>query len=52
MITILFFLFKLLSGQKKNAPFWTFEYYQKFFDIETHHVSHFVLSLSQFISSD
>lgn len=29
---------KLLSGQKKSAPFWTFEYYQQFFDIETHHV--------------
>lgn len=28
----------LLSGQTKNAPFWTFEYYQKFFDIETHNV--------------
>lgn len=29
---------QLLSGQRQNAPFWTFEYYQKFFDIETHHV--------------
>lgn len=29
---------ELLSGQKKSAPFWTFEYYQTFFDIETHHV--------------
>ncbi|XP_029929618.1 protein YIPF1 [Myripristis murdjan] len=29
---------ELLSGQKKNAPFWTFEYYQTFFDVETHHV--------------
>ncbi|XP_029309928.1 protein YIPF1 [Cottoperca gobio] len=29
---------ELLSGQKKSAPIWTFEYYQKFFDIETHHV--------------
>ncbi|XP_036940632.1 protein YIPF1 [Acanthopagrus latus] len=29
---------ELLSGQKKSAPFWTFEYYQQFFDIETHHV--------------
>ncbi|KAM9322563.1 protein YIPF1 [Pholidichthys leucotaenia] len=29
---------KLLSGQKKSTPFWTFEYYQRFFDIETHHV--------------
>ncbi|XP_033960312.1 protein YIPF1 [Pseudochaenichthys georgianus] len=29
---------ELLSGQKKSAPFWTFEYYQRFFDIETHHV--------------
>uniref|UniRef100_UPI0037E951A9 protein YIPF1 n=1 Tax=Semicossyphus pulcher TaxID=241346 RepID=UPI0037E951A9 len=29
---------ELLSGQKKSVPFWTFEYYQQFFDIETHHV--------------
>uniref|UniRef100_A0A3Q3XQN9 Protein YIPF n=1 Tax=Mola mola TaxID=94237 RepID=A0A3Q3XQN9_MOLML len=29
---------ELDSEQKKNAPFWTFEYYQRFFDIETHHV--------------
>lgn len=29
---------ELLSGQQKNVPFWTFEYYQRFFDIETHHV--------------
>lgn len=29
---------QLLSGPKENAPFWTFEYYQKFFDVETHHV--------------
>ncbi|XP_041849010.1 protein YIPF1 [Melanotaenia boesemani] len=29
---------ELLPGQKKNAPFWTFEYYQRFFDVETHHV--------------
>ncbi len=33
-----FFQLKLLSGQKKSAPFWTFEYYQRFFDVETHHV--------------
>ncbi|KAL7849330.1 hypothetical protein SRHO_G00209530 [Serrasalmus rhombeus] len=29
---------KLLSGQKKNAPFWTFEYYQTFFDVDTSQV--------------
>ncbi|KAM6919219.1 protein YIPF1 [Xenentodon cancila] len=29
---------ELLSGEKKDVPFWTFEYYQRFFDIETHHV--------------
>ncbi|CAJ1072632.1 protein YIPF1 [Xyrichtys novacula] len=29
---------ELLSGQKKSVPFWTFEYYQQYFDIETHHV--------------
>ncbi|XP_075878046.1 protein YIPF1 [Nelusetta ayraudi] len=34
---------KLLSGEKKSAPFWTFEYYQRFFDIETHHVKERIL---------
>ncbi|CAI5640180.1 protein YIPF1 [Oreochromis niloticus] len=29
---------ELLSGQKKSPSFWSFEYYQRFFDIETHHV--------------
>nr|XP_023995364.1 protein YIPF1 [Salvelinus alpinus] len=29
---------ELLSGQKRSAPFWTFEYYQRFFDVETHQV--------------
>ncbi|XP_036410335.1 protein YIPF1 [Megalops cyprinoides] len=29
---------ELLAGQKKSAPFWTFEYYQTFFDVETHQV--------------
>lgn len=29
---------KLLSGQKTNAAFWTFEYYQKLFDVDTFHV--------------
>ncbi|KAM9845112.1 protein YIPF1 isoform 1-T2 [Aulostomus maculatus] len=29
---------ELLSGQRRSTPFWTFEYYQKFFDVETHHV--------------
>ncbi|CAN9502748.1 unnamed protein product [Ophioblennius macclurei] len=29
---------ELLSGKTKNAPFWTFEYYQKFFDVETRNV--------------
>ncbi|XP_029380930.1 protein YIPF1 [Echeneis naucrates] len=29
---------ELLSGQKKSVPFWSFEYYQQFFDVETHHV--------------
>lgn len=38
----LFLFLKLLSGQKKSPPFWTFEYYQNFFDIETHHVMHFI----------
>ncbi|XP_029474520.1 protein YIPF1 [Rhinatrema bivittatum] len=26
---------ELLGGQKKSAPFWTFEYYQTFFDVDT-----------------
>ncbi|XP_007564294.1 protein YIPF1 [Poecilia formosa] len=34
---------ELLSGKNKNAPFWTFEYYQKFFDIKTHHVRERIL---------
>ncbi|KAJ3594491.1 hypothetical protein NHX12_003798 [Muraenolepis orangiensis] len=29
---------KLLSGPSKNAPIWSFEYYQKFFDVDTHQV--------------
>ncbi|KAI4885718.1 hypothetical protein NFI96_017804 [Prochilodus magdalenae] len=29
---------ELLSGQKKSAPFWTFEYYQTFFNVDTHQV--------------
>ncbi|XP_063795693.1 protein YIPF1 isoform X2 [Pseudophryne corroboree] len=28
----------LLAGQKKTAPFWTFEYYQTFFDVDTYQV--------------
>lgn len=39
MFSFQFPLQKLLSGEKKAAPFWTFEYYQRFFDIETHHVN-------------
>ncbi|KAG9466165.1 hypothetical protein GDO78_017106 [Eleutherodactylus coqui] len=29
---------ELLAGQKKIAPFWTFEYYQTFFDVDTFQV--------------
>ncbi|XP_066518483.1 protein YIPF1 [Hoplias malabaricus] len=29
---------ELLSGKKKNAPFWTFEYYQTYFDVDTQQV--------------
>ncbi|XP_073213751.1 protein YIPF1 isoform X3 [Lepidochelys kempii] len=29
---------ELLAGQKKSAPFWTFEYYQTFFDVDTYQV--------------
>ncbi|XP_077309426.1 protein YIPF1 isoform X5 [Lithobates pipiens] len=29
---------ELLAGQKKLAPFWTFEYYQTFFDVDTYQV--------------
>ncbi|XP_056149283.1 protein YIPF1 isoform X2 [Lampris incognitus] len=35
---MILFSFKLLSGKKKSAPFWTFEYYQTFFDVETHQI--------------
>lgn len=34
---------ELLSGQKRSAPFWTFEYYQRFFDVETHQVRERIL---------
>lgn len=34
---------KLLPGQKKDAAFWTFEYYQKFFDVDTYHVKERIL---------
>uniref|UniRef100_A0A8C5KB11 Protein YIPF n=1 Tax=Jaculus jaculus TaxID=51337 RepID=A0A8C5KB11_JACJA len=27
---------ELLAGQKKSSPFWTFEYYQTFFDVDTY----------------
>jgi len=30
---------ELLAGEKKNLPFWTFEYYQAFFDVDTQHVT-------------
>lgn len=30
---------QLLAGQKKSAPFWTFEYYQTFFDVDTYQVN-------------
>ncbi|XP_078526542.1 protein YIPF1 [Lissotriton helveticus] len=29
---------ELLAGQKKSAAFWTFEYYQTFFDVDTRQV--------------
>ncbi|CAI9621332.1 unnamed protein product [Staurois parvus] len=29
---------ELLAGQKRIAPFWTFEYYQTFFDVDTYQV--------------
>ncbi|XP_029212366.2 protein YIPF1-like [Acropora muricata] len=29
---------ELLVGQKKQPPFWTFEYYQTFFDVDTYQV--------------
>lgn len=34
---------KLLSGQQKTAAFWTFEYYQKLFDVDTFHVKERIL---------
>lgn len=30
---------QLLAGQKKSAPFWTFDYYQTFFDVDTYQVN-------------
>uniref|UniRef100_A0A8D0GAS7 Uncharacterized protein n=1 Tax=Sphenodon punctatus TaxID=8508 RepID=A0A8D0GAS7_SPHPU len=30
---------ELLSGQKKQPSFWTFEYYQAFFDVDTYQVT-------------
>lgn len=33
-----FNLLQLLAGQKKSSPFWTFEYYQTFFDVDTYQV--------------
>ena len=32
------YFLKLLAGQKKQPSFWTFEYYQKFFDVDTKQV--------------
>ncbi|XP_039591506.1 protein YIPF1 [Polypterus senegalus] len=29
---------ELLAGQRKSAPFWTFEYYQTLFDVDTYQV--------------
>ncbi|XP_020843475.1 protein YIPF1 [Phascolarctos cinereus] len=29
---------ELLAGQKRSSPFWTFEYYQTFFDVDTYQV--------------
>ncbi|XP_019645698.1 PREDICTED: protein YIPF1-like [Branchiostoma belcheri] len=34
---------ELLGGQKKQSPFWTFEYYQDFFDVDTYQVLHRIL---------
>lgn len=34
---------KLLSGERKSAPFWTFEYYQTLFDVDTHQVKSRIL---------
>lgn len=33
------FVKQLLSGEKKSAPFWTFEFYQRLFDVDSHQVS-------------
>ncbi|XP_049603860.1 protein YIPF1 [Syngnathus scovelli] len=30
---------ELLSGEKKSPAFWTFEYYQQFFNVDTRHVT-------------
>lgn len=36
---LLFPPIQLLAGQKKSAPFWTFDYYQTFFDVDTYQVN-------------
>uniref|UniRef100_A0A673FS67 Protein YIPF n=1 Tax=Sinocyclocheilus rhinocerous TaxID=307959 RepID=A0A673FS67_9TELE len=33
----------LLSGQRKSAPFWTFEYYQTLFDVDSHQVKNRII---------
>lgn len=38
MFIVLFYLWQLLAGQKKSSPFWTFEFYQTFFDVDTYQV--------------
>lgn len=40
VLLCLVFVLQLLSNEKsKNAPFWTFEYYQTFFSVDTQEVS-------------
>ncbi|KAF4117263.1 protein YIPF1 [Onychostoma macrolepis] len=34
---------ELLSGQRKSAPFWTFEYYQTLFDVDSHQVKNRII---------
>ena len=38
-----FIVFQLLKEDKKQLSFWTFEYYQQFFDVETRQVFHRVV---------
>ncbi len=41
-ILLISIFLQLLAGQKKAPSFWTFEYYQAFFDVDTNQVRCFI----------